>query len=559
MNRRRFPGINPFQLEEQDRFFGRDDDIHDLNEKIILEKTVVLFGKSGHGKSSLINAGIVPCFISEYAEPARRYKPFVIKFGAYLSGRPSPVETARQFIARNLEFAGHTDLFEADLLPSDSGNSLWHDLKRSGENQFLLIFDQFEEFFTYPLAMQEHFADEISKLLYGDLPVELAGKYSSLPEKTQNFLAVKLDIKALFAIREDRLHLLDKLDYLIPAIFSCRYALRPLSKKQAWEALEKPAQLNGEFITPPFDFTPDALEQIFSFLTDQMGWVETNQLQILAESFEKRALAEKITVFTLENLGALNTIIKNYYLDKINALPADADRLAVRKLCEEGLAMEGAPPLRLILHEVQIQRYYGISPALLDKLIVMRLLRAEAGVGGGYTYELPHDTLLDTVLELKRERLNQEALDLEVLEKKRLLLEAEEAKQREQDANRRAEEARQLKNEAVLGRRRAKAFAITAAIVAMVAIVFGFFAWQQRILAIKNKQEVAQKADETRTALEKMRAAEAARLKIEVSKYLTSAKRMIEIGDSVMSRKILREAQMLDSTNIEIKKLLQNF
>lgn len=61
--KRRFPGINPFQTEEQDRFFGRDDDIRELHALIALEKVVVLFGKSGHGKSSLLNAGIVPRFL----------------------------------------------------------------------------------------------------------------------------------------------------------------------------------------------------------------------------------------------------------------------------------------------------------------------------------------------------------------------------------------------------------------------------------------------------------------------------------------------------------------
>ncbi len=55
----RYPGVQPFKTNESDIFFGRDDDKTKLYNLLMLEKLVVLFGKSGHGKSSLINAGII--------------------------------------------------------------------------------------------------------------------------------------------------------------------------------------------------------------------------------------------------------------------------------------------------------------------------------------------------------------------------------------------------------------------------------------------------------------------------------------------------------------------
>lgn len=197
----------------------------------------------------------------------------------------------------------------------------------------MLLFDQFEEFFTYPLAQQQRFADELSQLLHGNLPPEVAEQYSALPD--QDLLAARLDVKAVFAIREDRLHLMDKLNPS-PAIFGRRYALHPLPRAQAQEALERPAALPG-FDTPAFAFSPEAMEKILDFLADEESRVETNQLQILAESFEKRAEQEGIARFTPENLGALKTIVKDYYLDRINALPAEADRLAARQPARKAL------------------------------------------------------------------------------------------------------------------------------------------------------------------------------------------------------------------------------
>jgi hypothetical protein len=47
MKTNRYPGVKPFSSEEQAIFFGRDRDIADLCDLVRVEKTCVLFGKSG--------------------------------------------------------------------------------------------------------------------------------------------------------------------------------------------------------------------------------------------------------------------------------------------------------------------------------------------------------------------------------------------------------------------------------------------------------------------------------------------------------------------------------
>ena len=51
----RYPGVKPFEADEQALFFGRDRDIQDLCDLIRVEKLSVLFGKSGYGKSHSYN------------------------------------------------------------------------------------------------------------------------------------------------------------------------------------------------------------------------------------------------------------------------------------------------------------------------------------------------------------------------------------------------------------------------------------------------------------------------------------------------------------------------
>ncbi len=56
----RYPGSRPFESNERNQFFGRKHDIHKLLNFVELENLVVMYSKSGLGKTSLINAGLLP-------------------------------------------------------------------------------------------------------------------------------------------------------------------------------------------------------------------------------------------------------------------------------------------------------------------------------------------------------------------------------------------------------------------------------------------------------------------------------------------------------------------
>ena len=57
---KRYPGTRPFRDDKFDRmlFKGRNKEIQQLLHLVLAENLVVLFAKSGVGKSSLLNAGI---------------------------------------------------------------------------------------------------------------------------------------------------------------------------------------------------------------------------------------------------------------------------------------------------------------------------------------------------------------------------------------------------------------------------------------------------------------------------------------------------------------------
>ncbi|NUO03154.1 MAG: hypothetical protein HUU01_21295, partial [Saprospiraceae bacterium] len=116
----RYPGATPFTTGQQHIFFGRRQDTEDLCRLIRREALVVLYGKSGLGKSSLLNAGIVPAFLEEGS-----YTPIVIRFGAWTEGK---TDTPLSLTKAALTEAFQTDTFLAALLPGE--DSLWYHAKK---------------------------------------------------------------------------------------------------------------------------------------------------------------------------------------------------------------------------------------------------------------------------------------------------------------------------------------------------------------------------------------------------------------------------------------------
>src|SRR5881275_2799687 len=54
-----FPGLRPFEPEESELFFGRDDDIQDILDRLRRTRFLAVVGASGCGKSSVVRAGLV--------------------------------------------------------------------------------------------------------------------------------------------------------------------------------------------------------------------------------------------------------------------------------------------------------------------------------------------------------------------------------------------------------------------------------------------------------------------------------------------------------------------
>ena len=497
---KRYPGIRPFRTDEQALFFGRDADIERLYRLIDLEQLVILYGKSGYGKSSLLSAGIFPRL-----QQAGKRRFWEIRLGPHKPGESqSPADNARMAVQH-----GATGPV---LVPDGmAGPSLWQALKNAqaaGGGSFLLVFDQFEELFTYPPEQILEFKKQLSEALRSTVPktYEAALAKAGLPPEQEDAFYTPFDLKVVFSIRSDRMSLLNGLKDYLPNLLQHSYELQALDESAARAAILNPAALpqyagpaDGEpvFDTPPFTYTEGASQAVFAALRNDDGRIETSALQIVCRYAEDYVAGTKAQqVIQAEDLGDIKLIFRAFYERTIDALPP-GEKDPARRLVEDHLIKDG---VRIPYAAQALLALPGVTSALLERLSAASLLRVQRDEQGRMIYEVGHDTLVAPISEAAQARRERE-------EKERLQAEAEKA-QREKDA-------------ALKARRRARAVAVGAILLAVVAVGASIWAWRQTLKA-ERQTEIAEEQsriakEQTAIAVKEKTEAEAQRIKADSS------------------------------------------
>ena len=397
--RHRYPGAQPFSDDDFSRgvFFGRDAASRTLADKILANRLVVVYGRSGLGKTSLLNAGVAPLLRDE------GYLPLSLRVNDTQQGALHAVLQQIPDVARRqqVEFTeGLTD-------------SLWSFFKTAefwrGDLLLtpVLILDQFEELFTLQdAAARARFLDQLSYLIRGVRPPSAnTPAHADLSERPPA-------IRILLSLREDYLGFLEEAADHIPQIFDARFRLSPLDREAAEKAIRGPAQVDDPRLeTRPFALDDEAVEAVLDFLSrrrtgivaDARRHVEPFQLQLICSRIEQIAAAKQrrskadiaIGLADIGGESALTQTLKDFYGDSVRAVPQQRERRAARRLCEEYLI--SAEGRRLSLEETEIRRQLGLSKETLKQLVASRLIRAESRSDSTY-YELSHDALVEPIL-----------------------------------------------------------------------------------------------------------------------------------------------------------------
>jgi hypothetical protein len=285
--RRPYKFLDPFGLADTDLFYGRDHDLAQLQSEFEASRLLLLCGASGTGKTSLLQAGLLPSL------PEEQYTWVLVRMVDN-----DPTTALKEALVRDLGV--DRDILEQPLL-----DGVRQATARLGKT-VVIILDQFEEFFQrHAPAVRQTFRHELRTCLDD----------------------IRLPVHVVIALREDFLAQLTEFqeDASIPTIFHHLIRLTRFSPSQAYKAVVQPAQRLGL----PIDVAL-VEEVLVPQLTDQEEHVvDLPMLQIVCDAWYRQAEdarrqaeeSHQTTIGAEEfgQLGDIQTVLSRYLDDTLRA------------------------------------------------------------------------------------------------------------------------------------------------------------------------------------------------------------------------------------------------
>jgi len=404
---RPWPGLLPFTEDARMFFHGREAETDELFRLIEREPLTVLFGQSGLGKSSLLNAGVFPCL--------RRagYLPVYLRLSLDATA-PELIEQV--WHALICECVEH----EVSATRPQPHDSFWQYLHRPG-TQFLnphgrpvvpvLAFDQFEEIFTLGRQTPEQSARtrvllrQLGELIENRLPPALERELTEHPERMDQFDLLRQNVKIVFTFREDYPADFEGLKTLIRPIMQNRMRLAPMRGDRAAEAIQQAGagRLSATVAARIVRFVGGAARDDAGQLEEIS--VEPALLSLVCRELNEQRIARGQTEISADLIQGENTqqIIAQFYSHGFAGLDVRVryfveDRLLTAAGYRDSCALENA------LAEP------GVSEAAIQTLVDRRILRREER-GGLVRLELIHDVLAIVAKASRDARREAEALE----------------------------------------------------------------------------------------------------------------------------------------------------
>jgi tetratricopeptide (TPR) repeat protein len=147
-----FPGLRPFEADEEHLFFGREKEVDELLRRLRTTRFLLVVGSSGTGKSSLVRSGLIPALESGFMLGAgSTWRTIVSRPGDNPIGNLAAAMDAPGALGTNGELAStNRVLLEATLDRSSLGIvQAVRQARIPAEDNVLLVVDQFEELFRF--------------------------------------------------------------------------------------------------------------------------------------------------------------------------------------------------------------------------------------------------------------------------------------------------------------------------------------------------------------------------------------------------------------------------
>ena len=337
-----FKFLDSYSIHDLDIFYGRENESRQLYQKFFSSNLLVLYGKSGTGKSSLVNCGLMANIPPEDAML------ITVRCGDDPFNNLIQSLKAKASINSNDELALIENIFENNFKP------------------LAFVFDQFEEIFIVAEASKRiRFVNALINIL----------KYKNIKSNV------------IISIREEYLANLTDLEEHIPTLFNNRFWLRSIKKESIKEIIDKPCRKCNvkvekgltDIITEKFETDLDEIElTYFQILMDNL----------FRKAIERNPESPELKIDDFKKLGSLENLLGDFMNHELTQIK---DIKKVETILKALVTNEGTKRLITINEIVKITSIKTAEvKSIIYELIRKRIISEK---DDKEQYELKHDIL----------------------------------------------------------------------------------------------------------------------------------------------------------------------
>lgn len=410
-------GLRPFSRADREYFFGRDDEIKELFERIAQRLLTVLFGQSGLGKTSLLCAGVIPRLTEA------EFQPILVR----LIHDPAINDASLEEQVLTEVARVFPDLGAEPPVRAPSLWQLFHDpvygfVEQAGTPASLrpvLILEQFEEIFTLGESKRPadavKFMEALCCLVENRAPPEIREQLLKDDELADRLQSSARPCRVLIALRDDYLHLLERWRQKMPSMMENRFELRQLSGKQAFRAVYEPGTRRTKLGNKPPIVSPETAAAIVRLVAGKGPEAPLEEIEnvppllsLICQQLNARRLREGRETLQAEEVSASAEEVLRDFCARCFA----SQRPAVREFVEHRLISRSGFRESVTLETAITELHQaGVAKpeATFRELVSQRLLTIEDR-GGIPRIELTHDILAPVISRSRDQWTSPESL-----------------------------------------------------------------------------------------------------------------------------------------------------
>lgn len=304
-----FPGLRPFEPEEDYLFFGRERQTDELLKRLRTTRFLAILGRSGSGKSSLVRSGLIPSLHGgAMARAGSHWRVAIMRPGEDPIGNLAAALSAPEALGGGGDERLTRAFFETTLHASRLG--LLECVRQShATGNVLVLVDQFEEIFRFKRSRRAGGGDEASAFV----KLLLAARESELPlyiaiTMRSDFIGDCMEFGSLPEVVNEGI-------YLVPR----------MTRDELRSAITGPVAVGGATIAP----------RLVSRLLNDAG-DDPDQLPILQHALMRtwerwqsdHRQSEPLDLRHYEDIGTLHEALSRHAEEAFGELDAAGQRIA---------------------------------------------------------------------------------------------------------------------------------------------------------------------------------------------------------------------------------------